>query len=273
MDIVNPKKIEDIIISILIKGKRKSTPLLEEVRLLRRNTTKQGFYAILRKLRRNEVVLVYKGIVSLNVVWIKKIKNIFELADKKYLSDQESFDALKLENGESMNYIFKNLNNLDIFWGHSQNIFINNSPITEPIYCYDPHYWLYLARNKSEKDLLNEIIKNKRQFLMNVGNTTFLDKFIKKDFHSKYVQYNYKKIFNKNNYYITVIGEYITEVYFDKKISNEIDDFYNKTTILNNKTIESLKGFLNKRIKSRIKMTRNKSKANKLKNKLGKDFY
>ncbi len=241
--------------------------------MVKKDTTKQGFYAILRKLKRSEVVLVYKGIVSLNTIWIKKIWSIFEFADKKYLSGQESFDALKLENGESLSYSFKNLNNLDIFWGHSQNIFIHNSPISEPIYCYDPHYWLYLARNKSERDLLNEIINNKRQFLMNVGNSTFLDKVIKKDFNSDFVQYNYRKIFNKNNYYITVIGEYITEVYFDKRISDEIDVFYNKTGILNDKTIESLKGFLDKKIKSRIRITRNSKKANILKKKLGRDFY
>lgn len=273
MDIVTPKKIEDIIISKLIRGEQRSTSLLDDIRKTRKNTTKQGFYAILRKLRKNEIVLVYKGIVSLNTVWIRKLRGIFELADKKYLSGQESFDALKLENGESLSYTFKNLNNLDIFWGHSQNIFLHNSPITEPVYCYDPHYWLYLARNKTEIELLNEITKNKRQFLMNIGNSYFLDKVIKKNFNSDYLQCNYKKIFTKNNYYITVIGDYITEVYLDKRTSDIIHGFYSKTTELSDRTIGFLKELLDKKIQSRIKITRNTKKSCILKKRLGKDFY
>ncbi len=273
MDLITPKKIEDIIISKLIKGEQRSTTLLEEVKLVRKNTTKQGFYAIIRKLKKSEIVLVYRGIVSLNTAWIKKLKRIFELADEKYLLNQNSFDALNLEDGEYLSYSFRNLNNLDIFWGHSQTIFLHNSPKNESIYCYDPHYWLYLARNKSEKDLLQEIVGSGRNFLMNVGGTTFLDKQIKKDLNDQHIQYNYRKVFEGNNYYVTVIGDYITEVYLDKKISDEIDNFYIKTTSFNEETIKSLKKFLERKIKSKIKISRNKIKSEKLKIKLGKDFF
>lgn len=273
MNIVSPEKIEDIIVSKLIYGEQASTSLLNKVRERRENTTKQGFYAVLRKLRKNEVILVYKGIVSLNTSWIKKIKDMFETADSKYLSGQRSFDALRLEDGESLSYMFNNLNNLDIFWGHSQNIFLHNSHSNEAVYCYDPHYWLYLARNESEIELLNQISKNKRQFFMNVGYSYFLDKIIKKNFRSDYLQYNHNRISDKNNYYVTVIGDYITEVYLDKKTSNIINEFYEKTSELNDSVISFLKKLLSKKIRSRIKITRNSIKSAALKKKLGKNFY
>jgi hypothetical protein len=275
MNIINPKRLEDLIVNLLMDGERATTELLSVIRINRKNTTKQGFYAALRKLKADEVILVYRKAVSLNTAWIKKMHEAFEIIEKTYTTDHKSFDVLDLEEKESISYAFSNIKNLDIFWGHSQNILIHNSQTSEPVYSYDPHYWFYIARKETEKELLKEIVAQKRQFLMTVAGQAKLDKIIKTDFNNDFLQYSYNKdLFKKknNNYYITVIGDYITEVFLDEQISKEIDQLY-KTDLDVEKASGILKNLLDKKGKSKIKISKNKTRAQKLKTKMGKDFY
>lgn len=272
MNIIKPEKLEDLILHNLIQGEMVTTNLLSKIRLNGKNTTKQGFYAALRKLKKEEVILVYKGTVSLNTVWIKKMQDVFEKISQTYTINQKSFDVLSLEDKESTSYSFSTIKNLDIFWGHAQNILIHNTSPQQPIYAYDPHYWFYLARRDTEKELLKEIEQNKRQFLMTVGGTTALDKIIKTDFDSDYLQYNYNKLFDRSNYYITIIGDYITEVFLDQDISNRIDSIYNQNTDVHGAT-NLLKTFLEARVKNKIKISKNRLRAEKLKTRMGRDFY
>lgn len=273
MNIIKPQKLEDKIINNLTNGEKVSTTLLETIRKQGKNITKQGFYAALRKLKSEEIILIYKGRVSLNTVWIKKMKDLFGTISRNYTIDQNSFDVLGLQDGENITYMFNSIRHLDIFWGHSQNILLHNTTNIDPIYCYDPHYWFYIARKDTEIELLKEIVENKRQFLMTVGGTMFLDKIVKKEFNNDFLQYNFKKMFEKNNYYVTIIGDYITEVHLDEKISKEIDDLYKEKENIDDKIVHKLKSYLDAKVKNKIKITRNKNKAERLKKMMKKDFY
>ena len=114
MSIINPQKLDDLIITYLINGEQKTTSLLELVRKIRKNTTKQGFYAAIRKLKKEEAVLLYKGYISLNTVWINKMQDVFERISQTYTINQKSFDVLNLEDKESISYTFSNIKNLEI---------------------------------------------------------------------------------------------------------------------------------------------------------------
>jgi hypothetical protein len=63
---------------------------------------------------------------------------------------------------------------------------------------------------------------------MTVGGKTKLDKSISRDFNNDFLQYSSKKIFDRDNYYVTVIEDYIIEVFLDEKISREINQLLNK---------------------------------------------
>jgi hypothetical protein len=273
MNLIQPQRLEDYIIKFLTGGEQTTASLLSNIRSKRKNTTKQGFYAALRKLKSDEIILVYKSIASLNTVWIKKMRDLFEVIGKTYTVDQKSFDVLGLENKESISYTFSNTKSLDIFWGHAQNIIVHNTSKDQPIYAYDPHYWFYIARKETETELLKEIAQKGRQFLMTVGGSTKLDKIIQKDFVGDLLQYSHKKIFEDDNYYVTVIGDYITEVFLDEKMGKKIDEIYRNKKISEQDSILTLKGFLDEKVRNKIKISKNKTRADKLKTKMGKDFY
>ncbi len=261
-----------MILSLLIKGEKTTLVLLSELQA-KKKVTKQGFYAALRKLREEETILIYKSIVSLNTVWIKRMKDSLADISHAYTVKQDSFDVLNLEDKESITYSFSNIRNLDTFWGHSQNILMYNTAQTEPIYAYDPHYWFYIARKETEQALLKEITENKRQFLMVVGNNYILDKVIAPDFKNDYLQYHYEPLFPRQDYYMTVIGDYISEVFLDEATADKIHELYASAKGIDVKVIEMLHMCLHAKVRSKIKISRNANRAQKLKKMLGKNFY
>lgn len=272
MNILQPNNIEDAVINLLINGGETTSSLLKHIQA-QQKITKQGFYSSLRKLRAKEIVVIYKGNVSLNTTWINRMRDFVETISRSYTTEPHSSEFLNLSDRESISYSFKSIKNLDSFWGHVQNILVHNTSKNEPIYCYDPHYWLYLVRRETEKDLLKEIVAIKKQFLMSVGARNKLDRLIKPDFNSNYLQYNYKRLFEKENYYITVIGDYITEVYLDEKVATSIDLIYKNENLSQKEAIEMLATFLHLKARNRIKISKNVNRSTKLKKILGKDFF
>lgn len=272
MSILQPKKIQDLVILGLAQGSRKTTDLLSDIRQDRPSITKQAFYAVLRALKCEEAVVVYKGVVALNSAWIETMREWFEQISRTYTLPTGSPDILSLEERESVSYLFSTTRHLDIFWGHSQNILLRHSAF-EPIYSYDPHYWFYIARRETEQRLLQEIMKNKKQFLMTVGGTSTLDKLIKKDFATDRLQYALKRLFDRPNYYVTVIGDFITEVFLDPKIAQQIENLYQQHRTLNSAVMEKFLRLLETKGKNRIRISKNTKRAQGLKAKLGKNFY
>ncbi len=273
MSIIKPHSLEDIIIDCLKQGEKESPSLLYEVQTIRTHITKQGFYAALRKLRKEEVVTVRKKMVSLNTSWIRDLQLVVDNMNSAYLGENASFGLLSLNDKESASFVFSTTVALDVFWGHSQNIFFYNTSVETPIYCYDPHYWIYVARKETEQKLLEDIAKNNRQFLIVVGGDTPLDRLTKKDFTNEFIQYHVQKLYEKNNYYFTVIGDYITEVFMNEQTTKKIEELYMEHTTVNPELLKEFNKLLVDKRKHRIKISRNASKAEEMKKKLRKYFY
>lgn len=273
MSILLPKSIEDFIISCLKQGEKSSIKLLEEVRELRGRVTKQGFYAALRQLKAEEVITIRAKIVALNTAWIRRMQEIVENIATIYLHDEKSFSLLSLADKEHATFYFTTSASLDVFWGHSQNIFLHATSPAEPEYCYDPHYWFYIARKETEQRLLSEIISQGRQFLISVGGNDSLDQVIKSDFSTDYLQYTIDRVFKKENYYITIIGDYITEVFLDERIAEAVDHIYKVNQQLTEKVISVLEELLSRKARHRLKISRDAERALILKKRLGKNFY
>jgi hypothetical protein len=273
MHLLNPTCIEDWIVAALQQGSLRTIDLLERVRLSRGSTTKQGFYAALRALKRQEVIVVYKKTAALNTTWIRRMITFLNEASYANTGSRETVDLLALEEKESLSYTFSSTRHLDIFWGHSQNILLQATPPTEAVYAYDPHYWFYLARKKTEEQLLSEITTHRRQFLMTVGGRGPLDRAIQSDFNTDLLQYNLEPLFSSSNYYVVVIGDYITEVFLDPVIAKKIESIYASASEINETISAELEELLSVRSRNRIRITRNHTKAMTLKRRLGKNFY
>lgn len=273
MSLLEPKTIEEDILYFLRSGSRSTHELLAAVDREESGITKQGFYAALRRLKTDEVVVVHKRIVSLNAAWVRKMQKLVDAIASVYVPASESVDILSLSEKESVSFSFSNTRHLDVFWGHTQSVLVARTPISEPLYSYDPHYWFYLAREKTERALVEDITQSGRQFLMTAGGTNYLDSYTKRDFADDLRQYHQERLFPNASYYVVVIGDFITEVHLDPGVTERVEKMYNSTSSFDESVRKNLERLLLIRAKHKLKITRNARKARELKSKLGKNFY
>ncbi|MES2225513.1 MAG: hypothetical protein V4480_01755 [Patescibacteria group bacterium] len=269
MDILKPKSIEEMVISLLRQGPLSNAELLASVRIQRGVLTKQGFYAALRKLKKEEIVVVYKKITALNASWIERMQRLVETMRDSYVGSDQA-RITDLADRESVSYVFLNIRHLDVFWGHAQNLLISAAPKGAALLAYDPHYWFYIARKETEQELLKQVVSSGRQFLMTVGGNTKLDRSIKADFKTDMQQYHINRAFERNTYYVTVIGDFILEVYLDASVARTVEDIYALGSV---DAETKLVDLLTRRSRNRLRISRNYARAEQIRTRLSKHFY
>ncbi|HEX7651558.1 MAG TPA: hypothetical protein VF439_02465 [Candidatus Paceibacterota bacterium] len=269
MNILRPSNAEEMIISLLQHGSLPNHELFERVRTGRGGLTKQGFYAALRKLKKAEIVIVYKKTAALNTTWIERMQEFIGVMRHAYIGSDQAQIA-DLADRESVSYVFLNTRHLDVFWGHAQNMIIHAAPAGAAVFAYDPHYWFYIARKETEQQLVRQIEAAGRQFLMTVGGHSLLDRSIRGDFKTDSRQYHIAAAFSSNTYYVTVIGDYLIEVYLDKAIAQSIDEIYETNP---EDTQIQLEALLSERSRSRLRISRNHARAEQIRTRLSKPFY
>lgn len=266
--------LENTVIECLQKGTLSTTDLLKLLREKRSRTTKQGMYAVLRKLIRAEVVLKHKQLVSLNIVWLSKLESFVSLAEHFYTSTSRSGNFLGLADGEKIKYEFQNPNVTDAFWNHVIYLLVEARP-KQPWFAYNPHCWFFLARPESERALRDFIIRNGGQYLLIVGAKHPLDQSIRKEFDNEHSQYFMREppLFPKNNYYLNIIGDYVIEVWIDPAQANEIEQLYASASETTEEIGERLQDIIGSKGKTKLVVSRDRKKAEKFRRMLSKPFY
>lgn len=275
MNIKEPKKIDDYIIHLLQKGPLKIVELIEKIKKSRPSTTKQGVYKAIRDLKKIETIVVHEKHVSLSSVWLLDWSNYISLAQHFYKTSNQSDNSfLSLGEGEKMQFTFKSFVLTDAFWSHAFQTLVEVSSPKNPVLIYNPHEWFLIAREVNETKLF-EFIKNRGQQLgVAVGNQTLLDKMVRKHFDGVECMYDMlpDPLFEKTNYYVNIIGDYLIEVTLDQNISKEIDNFYNSHEVVGEKEKNELLDIVNKKSKNKFVISRNKRKTDLIKRKIAKNF-
>lgn len=272
MDMISPKSIAEYIVYSLSEGPKSTHELLAAVQE-KRPATKQGFYVALRELKEEEVLVLYRRTASLNTAWIGRMQESVNSIAQAYLSPTYLPDILSLQEKESLSFVFTNSRTLDSFWGHAQSLLLKQTPATDAIYSYDPHYWFYLARKDTEERLIRDIERSGRQFLMMVGGDTELDRLVHKRFSNDKLQYYRKKIFPDPSYYVSAIGDYLIEVNLDPHISKRVEEVYSSKNVFQVGIESTLVPLLELKSRNKIRITRNKSRARALKKKFAPYFF
>ena len=276
MLLINNSSIEDLVCAELQRGPIESTLLIEQIKKLRPNTTKQGVYAVLRQLRNAEVIVIHNKKVSFNVRWLKQVDQFFAVAAQNYTEGDLARDNfLNLKDGEKISYSFNSPTETDAFWGHALIVLAeSNIPVSEPVYLYNPHEWFLIARQESERECI-AIITKQRRFLLTAGSRTPLDKAVHKEFDDNMSQYEMleRSLFKKNNYYVNIVGDFLIEARIDLLIASQIDTLYRQTEKLDDGVVIKLKKIVGGKGRSKLSISRNSTKAEKIKKLLRKSFH
>ena len=268
--------IEQILFTLLQKGTMTIPELIEAIERTRPQTTKQGVYRVLRKLKNEEKIVIHGKSVSLNLHWIKNMSEFFSLA-QYYSSPKLAADGsfLGIQEKDKVVYFFKNLKLLDAFWSHAFHMFNAVLPADKPILVYNPHEWFAYARPETEQTLLRAMKEKNRQVLVVVTHNESLDQKLKTRFSSDTLQYHSmdKKIFDKENYYLNIFGDFLIEVSIDQNIAQHIDTFFKKTQKFTNAAKEELMQIVSQAGRNKLTISRNKKKATKYKKMMSKYFF
>lgn len=268
--------IENLVLQTLQKGSLSTQKLIGEISRLRPKTTKQGIYQVLRKLKSEEKTVVHGKSVSLNIQWLKRMGEFFSLAQfyyEKRIASPDSF--LSISGKDKIVYFFKNLNLLDSFASHVLHLLDAVVNKKEPIFAYNPHEWFAYARQEAEEMLIDTFQKSQRLILITSMHNDPLDRELKKRFSGGLAQYNIasKPIVKSDNYYCVFLGDYLVELFIDKKIHNEINAFYERTIGFNEEAKKELIDLIWKTGKHKLVISKNKRKIDSYRRALSKDFY
>ncbi|MBI2030034.1 hypothetical protein HYT05_00250 [Candidatus Kaiserbacteria bacterium] len=218
-------------------------------------------------------MVVQKKTAALNTTWIQKMRDLIVGMGRVYTDDTGAIGILSLADKESVSYTFATIQQLDAFWGHTQNIVVHVTPVSDPVYTYDPHYWFYIGRKDTEHALVDEVTSLSKQFLMTVGGDTPLDKAIRPDFNTELRQYHIQRLFDDDTYYLVVIGDFIFETRLDQKAAELIEEIYQRNTKITGIVAQMLAQISKMRVRSKLKISRNRTRAMKLKAKMSKNFF
>lgn len=267
--------LEDRIIQYVHKRPFVIVDLIEHLQQDRPGTTKQAVYASIRKLKKEEVVVVYKKQISLNKAWVQKMSEFFDVARKNYLSENildSSF--LNLADGDRVAYRFQSPFVTDQYWAHVFSVLTDSIHEQVPVMIYGPHQWFMIARRESEAPLFEAFKKQKRLVCVTAGHDLPLDKKIRSSYDGEYAKYSAGIDFGfKNNHYINIFGDFIIDVYLDLEVSEQIDAFYQTIDKLTPEKIEELKAIVSQRGKNRLVISRNEKRAGKIRKQLAKNFF
>lgn len=264
------EKIKNKIIELLSFGPEESTNLVDKVRK-ETLSTKQGVYKGVRELLVGEQILKHKSKLSLNLAWIKKLKDFAEKIETSYIP--KSSHLLQIpENKKSLSLSFNSTEELDIYWGHMFLLIIEKLK-DEQIFFFNRHEWFIYDRPHSENHLLEVVKKeNKRLFTTLGANTVFA-----KEFKTKYQNENIQVAIDENinipiTDYMLITGDYVISTRYDEVFSKNIDKFFRTKTVFGEEEEKEFREIIKQNKKSKIIITQNKEKANEWRKRLSKNF-
>jgi hypothetical protein len=139
---------------------------------------------------------------------------------------------------------------------------------------HHPHEWLMLSRTETEKFWLNQINKQRKMMLFTISGKTELDSRFQKNWSSDYVKINTGESYGlKPNQYLSVVGDYMFEVTTDPKFEERVDRFFKENKTINDSAKKQIEAISKQRYKSKLKISKNKKKADIWRKKFKKDFY
>lgn len=268
-------EIDEIIVKLLGDALYKTTDLLEVVQKPY-PVSKQGFYDALRRLKKAQIILINKKIVSLNRLWIESLVNFTRGVAQTY---EETYQLeskyLNLQPSERVSYSFKSIEEADIFWNHAILLLIKNLDKQIPVTIYNPHQWFIIARYEAESLVWRTLAQEGALVLFLIGGETELDKktvtTINK-LHSHAIASLGEKELLKKTCYINIFGNIIVEMKIPLEIADKIEAWF-QTGRDDRLRIQELQKIIQSTARIKFIFSNNPKRAQKLRRQIEKHFH
>lgn len=267
-------RLEDAIIQKLQSGPLPTTTLIDELRRTRGSVSKQGVYRALRKLAAEEKVVLHSKRVSLNTLWVTRMREFFTVASVRYTDQTDHNHVAHLAPGEKVVHHFSDLAALSVFADHTFHLLtLIHEGIS--IYVYNPHEWFAYLRPREEKLLLSMTATKKQRLYIATSHNDSLDRALHKKFRSDELQYHIlpTPLTDDDGYYVCIFGDILLELLLETKAVGAIDEFFKRhkePDTIPQADIDKLNAV---RGKYRVIVSNNPGKASRIVGKLRPHFY
>lgn len=260
-------KIEESVLSFLLtEGVLPTKELVEKVSR-KHSCTKQGVYRVLRKLKSEEKIVIYKSTVSINNFWRERLQSLLSINNTE---TSIVGDLRKLKKGDRISLKLKGLSSTDQVWSHLFVSIEKELPNHYPLFLYNPHNWTSLLREEADKAHAEHLTQNKRPAYLMIGSTKELDKEATRAMEFKYLEYSFSSKLHVP-FYIAVISDYVFQMKLLGEGDNKMESIFSKEHDI--QTAKNLLAKLDTQISCRIVVEKNPAKASEWKKRIGKDFY
>lgn len=243
--------------------------------------TLQGIYKSLRLLRKQQIVILHNREAVLNSAWLAELQRFALLSEysSRRPTASETGHVLQMRDGDRITYEFRNPVQVDIFWNHVLYILFDALPGLDRWYAYASHCWFLIGRRKEELALQDYMNARGIRYLFTSGHRMSLDRFVAKYFNGTTSQYYmggvplFKNRTNNLGIVLNVFGDYIIEACYDKHITEQIENFYKRTSDVTPENIKELEQIVSQRSRIKFVISKNSVKAKKLSITFEKFFY
>ncbi len=266
------KELADVIVETLAIGSFDGATLLSKIQTLKKTTSKETFYRVLRKLLTDEVVIKNKRMYLLNSRWLEQVYELSKpQAGKEPLGNGREF--LVLEDGNQITYNFKNAKSMYNYWAYIFDAVYQAHDHTIPVLIYHSHEWFMYGREEAERLFYGRFTKTKQLAFVSVGDKTQLTKKVKSDWSNEFLKMNVGfDLGQPKTEYINIVGNFIFKVSMSNRFAKDMDVFFKTYTEVTKENIGELMQIVERADKAKLIFKHSKKEADLWKAKFRKYF-
>ena len=259
--------IEEMVLELLLGARKVSVEeLIKRVGQRRGGATKQGVYRVLRKLKRDGKIVIYKSSVSINTLWIEKLRSM-----TRDLSGSSMFNDLSsLKEEEKVVIEGRGLAETDALWSEAFINIENKISAKYPLYLYNPHNWTILVQPETDRMHADRLRHKQRPIFLSIGGRTALDKETVRLASLEKIHCSLSSLF-RVPHSIAIIEDYVISVKLSQKGSASLDKVFRECSFPSEavRAIKAISGGM----KAKIIIENDPAKAKGLKKKIARDFF
>ncbi len=266
------KELADIIVETLATGSFDGATLLSKIQTLKKTTSKETFYRVLRKLLADEVVIKNKRMYLLNSRWLEQVYELSKpRTSRETLGDGREF--LTLEDGNQITYNFKNAKSMYNYWAYIFDAVYQAHDHAIPVLIYHSHEWFMYGREEAEKLFYGRFAKTKQLAFVSVGDKTQLTKKVKSDWSNEFIKMNIGfDLGQPKTEYVNIVGNFIFKVSMSNRFAKDMDMFFKTYTEVTKENIGKLMQIVERTEKAKLIFKHSKKEADTWRIKFKKYF-
>ncbi len=276
----NPKPdTSSVVIDILSKRPRLTVKELYQqfTRKSDKEMTLQGFYKLLQQLQEKRVLVKDGKQVSIDAGWVHAVLDFATKLRSTYLQPNPSTANILLKAGESNEFEFPTVIDMDNFWYHTLVMiayyYAEQEHKDKNVYNYNDHCWFQVIRSGSEQTLGDTYMAMSMEWYLVAGSTTYIDGLVEGMIHSKLLHYTTSGDADfGNNYYVVVIGDFIFETALPNYVYSMMESVYSTVHAITDPALQSIEELIRLPAKTTLKIARDQKRAEAIRRKI-KQFF